>query len=411
MNSNILLVISSVWPEPNSSAAGSRILQLIEIYKKLNYKVIYASTAQESKFMSNLDELNIVGVQVEMNSSSFDYFIKDLKPNIVLFDRFIVEEQFGWRVTLNSPDSFLMLDTEDLHFLRKDRQEALKKNKELDSSHIDSDIAKREIASIFRCDLTLIISEYELQYLQENFKIPFYLLFYIPLFIKEEKNLRLPNYKDRSDFVFIGNFLHEPNYDAVLYIKNTIWPIIRSKKKDAIIKIYGAYPSKKVLQLNNDKEGFLVLGRAQSSLEIISNARIMLAPIRFGAGIKGKLLEAMQYGTPSITTKIGAEGMNADFDWNGFISDNPNEFANEAIIIYDDFSRWKIAQENGFKIIKSRFLKNRFEENFINLFNKLVNNLKEHRKKNFIGAMLKHHLLKSNEYMSKWIEEKNKFKN
>ena len=141
---------------------------------------------------------------------------------------------------------------------------------------------------------------------------------------------------------------------------------------------------------------------------IARKARVVLAPLRFGAGIKGKLLEAMQCGTPSVTTSIGAESMNGELPWNGFITDNPNEFAAKAISLYNDKTIWNSAQNNGIKIIEKRYLKSDFVNEFKQVICNLETNLNQHRLKNFMGSVLQHQSLQSSKYMSKWIEEKNK---
>ena len=152
------------------------------------------------------------------------------------------------------------------------------------------------------------------------------------------------------------------------------------------------------------------MGRAANAFEVVKKAKIVLAPIRFGAGIKGKLVEAMQCGTPSVTSAIGAESMNGDLGWNGFIKDTPNDFVAAAISIYQDEKLWKQSQENGFEIIEKRYKKAYFEKEFFIEINSLLENLKQHRNSNFIGSILQHHSLSSTKYMSKWIEEKNKIK-
>ena len=207
-----------------------------------------------------------------------------------------------------------------MHCLRQARQLAVKQNREFTFDDLFSDVAKREIASILRCDLTLMVSEFEMDLLQTQFKIDKELLFYLPLFSEQLDDN--PSFENRADFMFIGTFLHEPNLDCVRYLANTIWPLIHSKLPEAKLLVYGAYPNDKVLQLNNSKINFQVLGRAEDAAEVIKNARVMLAPLRFGAGIKGKLLEAMQCGTPSVTSSIGAEAMVGDLEWNGFVKDD-----------------------------------------------------------------------------------------
>ena len=123
-----LLIIGFVLPEPNSSAAGNRMMQLIDLFKENNYKITFASTAQNIEFSENLENHSVDFVKIELNSETFDEFIIQLNPDVVLFDRFLTEEQFGWRVCENCPNALRILDTEDL----QDR-----KSTRLNSSHVD----------------------------------------------------------------------------------------------------------------------------------------------------------------------------------------------------------------------------------------------------------------------------------
>lgn len=407
MDSNkTLLIIGIVWPEPKSSAAGGRMLQLIDVFKELDYRIVFASASQESEFSFPLEDIYVEKENILLNDDSFDDFINQLNPDIVLFDRFMIEEQFGWRVSKSCPNTLKILDTEDLHSLRLARQKAFKEDKKNDISDLFSDTAKREISSILRCDISLMVSEFEINLLKEQFKIDESLLYYLPIFA--EKDSKRTSFEQREDFVFIGNFLHEPNWNSVLYLKETIWPLIHKQLPNVKLKIYGAYPSQKVLQLHNPKTNFLIEGRAENAYEVISEARTMLAPLRFGAGIKGKLLEAMQYGTPSVTTSIGAESMHYKLPWNGSIEDNAEEFANKAVQLYNDEKLWKECQQNGFEIIKNKFSRDLYFSKFVEKIDYVLNNLEQHRNKNFIGQILQHHTLRSTEYMSRWIEAKNK---
>lgn len=413
MNSNQqVLIIGFVWPEPNSSAAGGRMVQLISIFKAQGFEVTFASPAMDSDYMVDLESLGVSKKSIALNCSSFDVFVKELNPTIVLFDRFMMEEQFGWRVAENCPDSLRLLDTEDLHCLRLARQKASKENRHFSTDDLlIEEVAKREIASILRCDVSLMIAEYEMELLQTIFKINTDLLYYLPLLLEPIEDLtiqKLPSFEERNNFVFIGNFLHEPNWNAVQYLKATIWPLIRKLMPEAVLEIYGAYPSQKVLQLHQPKQGFYILGRADDAQEVVKNARVVLAPLRFGAGIKGKLVEAMQCGTPSVTTTIGAESMCGDLPWNGFIADDAQVFADKAVELYQDKTIWLKAQENGFRIIEKRYLKSVFTDDFVKYILKVQSDLKQHRLHNFMGTLLQHHTLTSTKYMSRWIEEKNK---
>lgn len=404
---NKLLIISSVWVEPNSSAAGSRMLQLIRFFLSQNYSIEYTSTAAVSEFSFDLAELDITTQFIQLNDSSFDDYLRRINPNLVLFDRFMVEEQFGWRVSNVLPNAIKILDTEDLHCLRKARQEAIKNNTSFDTLDFNSEIAKREIASIYRSDLSLMVSDYEMYLLQTVFQVPKSILFYLPIWIEKfapEKQ----DFQTKQDFVFIGNFYHEPNWDSVLVLKNEIWPKLKELLPNAKLNIYGAYPSQKVLQLHNPKEGFLIHGRAESAEEVIRSAKILLAPIRFGAGIKGKLLECMEYGTPSVTTSIGAEAMCDNLPWNGFVENDYSEFISKAVLLYSNQEICEQAVQNGYEIIQQKFLFSIYKSKFLNTLNALQSNLDSHRNVNFIGQMLLFHTMRSAEFMSRWIEEKNK---
>jgi glycosyltransferase involved in cell wall biosynthesis len=273
------------------------------------------------------------------------------------------------------------------------------------------EVAKREIASILRCDLSLIISQFEMKILNDIFKIDSRLLFYLPFLVdemKEEELLDLPLFQDRENFVFIGNFLHEPNWNTVQYLKEAIWPLIRKQFPEAILKVYGAYPSQKALQLHQSRDGFLIMGRAADATEIVKKAKVVLAPIRFGAGLKGKLLEAMQCGTPSVTSEIGAEAMHAGLPWNGSITNDMEIFAKQAIALYQDEKLWKQSQKNGVTIINHCYQKRAFSSALVDIISALLVDSENHRLHNFMGSLLQHHTLKSTKYMSKWIEAKNK---
>lgn len=401
-----LVIIGAVWPEPLSTAAGSRMLQLIDLFQKQNYKIVFLSVAQKSPFSSNLEDLNIESHEIELNSSSFDLKIQQLNPEIVLYDRFMIEEQFGWRVTENCPNALTILDTEDLHFLRKAREKAFKQNRELQFEDYSTTDFKREMAAILRCDLSLIISEYEINLLQKVFQINPAILFYLPFLTNSVIESEV-SFGKRSHFVSIGNFLHEPNWQTVLTLKK-YWNAIKKQLPEAELHIFGAYLPEKAKQLHDEKSGFLIKGRAEDVKNVFENYSVLLAPIPFGAGLKGKLFDAMQYGLPSITTTIGAEGMHQNLDWNGFITQTEAQFIEKAVLLNKNEQIWNDSQKNGYEILNKLFHRKRFEVPFQLKINEVLFQLKNHRMHNFLGQILKYQGLQSTKYMSKWIEEKNK---
>ena len=409
MNKKVL-IIGLIWPEPEATAAGTRMIQLISFFLKHQYELYFASAAVRNDLSCSFEGLDIKCFSIELNNSDFDSQIRDLDPGIVLFDRFLTEEQYGWRVQENCPKALRILDTEDLHFLRKSREIATKKNSADWLNYIQNDITKREIASIFRCDIALIISEFEVSLLENYFQISPSLLLYLPLFvdsIKMKKIIELPSFHQRKHFMTIGNFKHNPNWDAVRHLRHNIWPIIRKQLPQSEMHVFGAYPTEAAKQLESKKESFFIKGWISDKANAFTNYKVCLAPLRFGAGQKGKLLDAMYYGTPSVTTSIGAEGITEPKYWNGFVTDNDQEFAKKAISLYSNETLWLNAQNAGEKILQTKFDKKRFEKLFQAKVENIQLKLNEHRSHNFIGSMLSHHTLQSTKYMTKWIESKN----
>ena len=405
-----VFIIGSVWVEPNSSAAGSRMLQLITSFLSKDCRVTFGTVSQKNLNSIDLSKLGVQEVRLKLNSTSFDEFITDLKPTIVVFDRFITEEQFGWRVAEYCPKALRVLDTEDLHCLRKTRHEALKKGIEFSNEmFLNSEISKREIAAIYRCDISLIISTFEMKLLKEVFKIDKSLLYHLPfLFDKIDENNSWKPYDERHHFVSIGNFLHAPNLDATIQLKKHTWKEIRKKIPAAQLHVYGAYPTQQVLEFTNANEGFFVHGFVEDAFEVLENSRVLLAPLRFGAGIKGKLSNAMLCGTPSVTTSIGSEGMNDEIPWSGFVEDEIANFVEKAVLLYTDKIQWNQAQQRGIEIINTKFDKEQLTPLFFKCIDEVFSNLEQHRNNNFTGKMLMHHSLQSLKYMSKWIQEKNR---
>ncbi|WP_347929946.1 glycosyltransferase [Pseudomonas helvetica] len=420
-----VLVIGYVWPEPRSSAASGHVMQILETFLQQGWDITFSSPAGVGEHKADLAELGIREVPIELNNSSFDTFVSDLAPDIVLFDQFMMEEQFGWRVEKHCPDALRVLETSDLQSLRHARHQRLKDRlKASDDANdfselfapalreefelmADTDLAKREIAALLRCDLNLMISQVEIELLIEQFKLPRQLLHWCPLMIDPLTQPFTP-FEDRAHFLSIGNFRHAPNWDAVLWMKTTLWPLIRQQLPGAQLHIYGAYTPPKATALHNPSQGFHVMNWAEDALQVMSAARICLAPLRFGAGIKGKIVDAMLCGTPNVTTPVGAEGMSGNMPWPGAIAESAQSLADAAVLLYQDKTQWTLAQTAGIKLLADRYQQRVHGPALIDRLTGCRENLLKQRNDNFIGSMLRHHQHKSTQYMSQWIEEKNR---
>lgn len=405
-----LLIIAYVLPEPKSTGSGARMMELIHLFLSQGWSVHMASPAQATDYSEDLSALGIKTSEITVNDSEFDGFIAKMKPNIVLFDRFMMEEQFGWRVAKCCPDALRILETIDLHCLREARHQQTKRSHavalEPEKSDLYSDIALREIASIYRSDISLLISDYEIEVLEKCFSVPKTILHLCPFMLKPLQGNEV-DVSARQHFISIGNFRHAPNWDAVLWLKQEIWPRIRKQLPRAELHVYGAYTPPKATALNNAKEGFLIKDRAEDVQDVMQQARVNLAPLRFGAGIKTKLADAMLAGTPSVTSSVGVEGMTGGLPWGGSVADDAQGFADAAVALYQDEIAWQQAQKRGTAILSSLFESSKNGQALLERIQQVMQSLSEHRFNNFTGQMLNHHHHRSTEFMSRWIEVKN----
>lgn len=420
-----LLFIGYVWPEPRSSAASGHVMQLLQCFIDQGWQITFASPASAGPHKADLRSLGIAECSIQLNDSSFDRFVCELDPHIVVFDQFMIEEQFGWRVEKHCPAAVRILETSDLQSLRHARHAILRDILKTDPQTTDltdifqadedclfaymasTDLALREVAALYRCDLSLMTSDLEMRLLSEGFNFPPQLLHWCPLML-EGTPASQAGFAERAHFLSIGNFRHAPNWDAVLWMKNAVWPLIRRQLPEAQLHVYGAYTPPKATALHNAAQGFLVKDWAEDALQVMAAARVCLAPLRFGAGIKGKLIDAMLCGTPSVTTPIGSEAMHGSLPWPGLIAETAQGIADAAVQLYRDQACWEQAQLDGWQLLQARYRYQTHCASLIERIEALRHDLPRQRLNNFTGAMLRHHQHKSTQYMAQWIEAKNR---
>lgn len=408
-----ILWICFVWPEPNSSAAGVRTVELIDMLCGAGHEVRVCSPCQSNLYQESLEQKGILTQHLLANDPDFDTYLSEYRPDIVFFDRFIIEEQFAWRVKAICPSALRILDSIDLHSLRRSRQRKVESNHsalELSSADLQSDDAIREVASIYRCDLTLIISDFEISLLKDYYNIPDELITLCRFSYPEINQVK--SFDQRSNFVAIGNFNHAPNLDSFKLLHDNLWPKIKIRLKklgvsDVELHIYGAYPKNTFLDLDDKLSGFRILGRAGDVRETLSKYRLNLAALRFGAGIKGKISDGWSVGTPCVATSIAAEGMHEGLPFGGCVEDDCDRYAEQAVNLYVDCNQWQSSQDKAIKIINSLFNLDKNHKSFISAIESAINNISENRQRNFIGQILWHQQHRSTEFFSRWIEVKN----
>jgi hypothetical protein len=342
----------------------------------------------------------VVAHSVAVNDSGFDAWVKELAPDIVIFDRFMTEEQFGWRVAQQCPEALRVLDTSDLHCLRVARERSVKQGEPL---NLFNDTALREIAAIYRSDLTLMISEFEMELLRREYSIPEHLLAYWPFSVSLPNSY--PAYAARQGFMMIGSLMHPPNLDAALWCRQEIWPLIRRRLPDVELHCYGSYGDRYAQQLHAPKQGFHFKGRAEDALQTMAGYRVNLAPLRYGAGLKGKVFDGFLTGTPTVVTPVAAEGIYPDPH---FADATPEAFVHRAVELYRDKTAWEVRQHAEQVVCGERFDAMSWLPRFPELLKQAFQERHALRELNFVGQMLRHHQHRSTEFMSRWIEAKNK---
>lgn len=411
-----VLFIGFVWPELTSTAASQNIMSYLKAFNEHGYELHFASAALRSVLSTNLDVLDVTCHQTQLNCDSFDALVKDIAPDIVVFDRFLSEEQFSWRVMKAAPNALRILDIEDLHFVRHARHTLYKKTgyQPKDAVYLECDsilqeqyqellhneICSREMASIYRSDLVLSLSEFERSLLIERFHVPAEHVLHIPYLLP---NTDIFSSDIRQDFVSIGNFRHAPNIDAVNILIQHIWPRIAKRLPGAKCHIYGSYLPPRIKDLHNPKKGLYIHGHVQDHHKMLRQAKVLLAPIQFGAGVKGKIVDALRCGLPSITTPIGAEGIKYDV-WPGAIVKNQEDFIDSAVATFQSVHNF-IPEARA--ILDMNFVPEQHSSDLITAVKSALNSLTGRRSKHFLQQMVSHHSLQTHQYMSQWIAAKN----
>jgi glycosyltransferase involved in cell wall biosynthesis len=299
-----LLIIAHLWPESNTTAAGQHLLTLIQSFKNAKYQVHLGCTLDKTPLGDSLSEYDIQVHRIALNCNSFDELLVDLRPEVILFDRFISEEQFGWRVYKNLPQCLTLLNTEDLHSLRLSRSKG--KEEEWETT----DTFKREIASFYRVDKVLIISREEINKLTALLPSIGSKLIYAPLIIHRREITNHINRKSWS-FVFFGSGKH-PGNAATLQRIIEMWPNILKIQPESSLFIFGAYYPESLINKANKLKQVSFLGWVEDLDTILHNYQFLLSPTPFGAGLKGKVLQSINNGVICLCSSIASEGIDIE---------------------------------------------------------------------------------------------------
>jgi GT2 family glycosyltransferase/glycosyltransferase involved in cell wall biosynthesis len=259
-----------------------------------------------------------------------------------------------------SPSSRIIVDSVDIHFLREMREAELKQSEDLRERALETKM--RETAVYQKADRLWVITEEDKRTVQD-------FVGGIPIDIVPNIHEIVPGgkvFEETADLMFVGNFIHRPNEDAVEFLCRDILPRVKRAVPGVKLFIIGNNPTEKVKAFASSS--VIVTGYVEDLVPYLLKARISLSPLRYGAGMKGKVGEALSWGLPVVTTSIGAEGMGLKHENDALIADDPEDFARQVVRLYGDRKLWDRLSRNGKKKVEDNWSPKTIEKVLAGIF-------------------------------------------
>jgi len=244
--------------------------------------------------------------------------------------------------------ALLVFDTVDLHFLREQREAELLRDEVLARQAETS--RRQELRLVAQADVSLVVSPVEQALLQQE----------VPgADIRVLSNIhrvrgRGAPWSARSGLLFVGGFQHLPNVDAAHWLASEIFPLIRSARPDMALHLVGSRMPESILALA-ERPGILVHGFVEDLEPILNSVRVSVAPLRYGAGVKGKVNQAMSYGLPVVATTCAAEGMYLENERDVLVADEAGALADAVIRLDQDEALWNRLADGGLANVEAHF--------------------------------------------------------
>jgi len=245
------------------------------------------------------------------------------------------------------PSARFIFDTVDLHYLREQRLAELEKSRTLKVAARQT--RRAELSLIRSADATLVVSSVEKAVLAEEApgqKV--HILSNIHPVPGRDKG-----FSERKDIYFVGGYQHPPNVDAACWFVNEIWPLIHAQLPDMQFHLIGSKAPEQVRSLQG--EGVVFHGFVESLQPFLNDCRMAVAPLRYGAGVKGKVNMSMAHGQPVVTTPAGAEGLFAEHGRELLVAEDAESFAREVIRLYQDGDLWQRVSEASIENVEKHF--------------------------------------------------------
>jgi len=337
------LVIDHCTPTPNQDAGSLTVFNLLLLLREMDFQVTFIpehnflympqyTTALQRAGVEVLYAPYVTAVEQHLNECGQRYDLAFLfRPGVV--------ERHLKTIRKCCPKAKVLYHTVDLHFLRMAREAELVADKA--KQRAADEMKQRELAAIRAADASIVHSTAELEMLQPM--LAGAKLHVFPL-IMDAKGSR-KTFAERRDIVFIGGYQHAPNVDAVKYFAEEVMPVLRKQLPSVRFYAVGSKPPADIQVLAS--EDVIITGFVEDLTSLLDKMRVSVAPLRYGAGIKGKIGTAMTVGLPVVATSLAAEGMSLTDGENILVADGPEALANAVARIYQDETLWNHVSQTG----------------------------------------------------------------
>jgi GT2 family glycosyltransferase/glycosyltransferase involved in cell wall biosynthesis len=345
-----ILVIDHHLPMPDKDSGSVRMFNILKILRGLGHRVTFMpdNLADIPPYGAELRKRGIEVIHHPYIKKMRDYLISHgFGFDVVVLSRCDFASKHITDVRLYAPQSRIIFDTVDLHFLRTHREAHITSDPEVQQSAREKEQLEYDL--IDQADETWVVSSVEQELLQEARPDK---AIEIVSNIVEVPGSNTP-FGLRRDFLFIGSFQHTPNIDAVIFFLEKIYPLVRERLRDAKFYIIGDKAPPEVVALAT--ENVIVTGLQRDVGPFFESVKLSVAPLRFGAGVKGKINQSIAFGVPVVATSLAVEGMELTNHQDILVADDPEDFARALIELYESEELWNRLSENGIKKTKSLY--------------------------------------------------------
>ncbi|MCK9230785.1 MAG: glycosyltransferase [Syntrophales bacterium] len=349
------LVLDHCTPTPDQDAGSITALNLMRILQGLDFKVTFVPEDNFLFMEPYTEDLQRIGIEClyAPHVTSIDRYLSQNgeQYDVVVVFRLLSAERNLAAIRKYCPNAKLVFHTSDLHHLRELREAELVDSDDL--RRAAEKTRKREMRIIQAADATIVHSSTEKELLDAELtgkmrKSNIYLFSWAIA----APGTKTPG-EERRDIVFVGGFQHRPNIDGVCWFVNEIFPLIRQQLPEIAFYIVGSRPPAEVLALADDN--IKVVGYVEDLREIFDYCRMSVAPMRYGSGIKGKIGTSLSYGLPCVATTIGAEGMDLMKGDGVIVADEPSDFADTVVRLYQDAELWNSCSRGGLDFVRRNY--------------------------------------------------------